>query len=159
MLSPGKMPGGRGTITYYTGIRGWVELPPYPEPWLLVLNSATEHMLLVEILADWARPAPSAGAAASDIPRLADATRRLIRAGLVQVYLDPLDREELEPVERDRALREVADVRNWWRDDNDPATDAAASILGVSVTDKGIKRLAAAVDPRSSRWPWRHRRG
>lgn len=142
MISPGKMPGGRGTITCHTGTRGWVQLPDHPEPWLLVLNSATEHMLLVEILADWARPAHSAGAAAADIPRLADATGRLIRAGLVQLYLDPLDRDELEPVGRGRALREVADVRNWWRDENDQATGPAAFILAVSITDKGIKRLA-----------------
>lgn len=157
MISPGKMPGGRGTITCCTETRGWVQLPDSPEPWLLVLNSATEHMLLVEILADWARPAHSAGAAASDIPRLADATGRLIRAGLVQIYLDPLDREELELVERDRAMREVADVRNWWRDENDQTTDPAAFILAVSITDKGIKRLASAAGPRPSRWPWRWR--
>ena len=159
IISPGKMPGGRGTITYYTGTRGWVQLPDHPEPWLLVLNSATEHKLLVEILAEWARPAESAGAAASDVPRLADATGRLIRAGLVQIYLDHLDREELDLVERDRALREVADARNWWRDENDQATDPAAFILAVSITDKGIKRLASAAGPRSSRWPWRRSPG
>lgn len=153
MISPGKMPGGRGTVTYYPGTRGWVPLPDLPEPWLLVLNSATEHKLLVEILAEWAQPAESAGAAASDIPRLAAATGRLIRKGLIQVYLDRLDREELELLERDRALREVADARNWWRDQNDQAVEPAAFILAVSVTEQGIKRLSSAARQRPSRWP------
>jgi hypothetical protein len=38
-----------------------------------VLNSAAEHELLVQILAAWALPAESPGAAAANIPRLADA--------------------------------------------------------------------------------------
>jgi hypothetical protein len=160
IISPGKMPGGRGTIAYHSGgTRGWLQLPDHPEPWLFVLNSATEHPLLVEILAGWALPAESAGTAASDIPRLAEATGRLIGDDLVHVYLDPLDRDDLVLLDRDRALREVADVRNWWRDENDQAVEPATFILAVSITDRGSKRLASAARPRSSFWTWRRPSG
>jgi hypothetical protein len=84
---------------------------------------------------------------------------RLIRDGLAQVYLDPLDREELVLLGRDHALREVADVRNWWRDENDQSAEPAAFILTVSITDKGRKRLASAAHSGSSFRPWRRSSG
>lgn len=153
MISPGKMPGGRGTISYYGGgTRNWQHFRTKPEPWLFVLNSAAEHQLLVEILAAWALPAESAGAAASDIPRLADAAARLIRDRLAQVYLDPLDQDELLLLEEAQAVRAVADVRNWWRDEDDPAAEAATFVLAMSTTQKGRKRLAAVTRPRSAIW-------
>jgi hypothetical protein len=148
MVSPGKMPGALGTISYYGGgSPGWRDFRTKPEPWLFVLNSATAHQLLVEILAAWALPAESAGAAASDIPRLADATGGLIRDRLVQVHLDPLDQDELLLLDPAQAMSAVADVRNWWRDENDQAAEPATFVLAVSITEKGRKRLASATRP------------
>jgi hypothetical protein len=119
----------------------------------------TEHYLLVEILAAWALPAESPGAAVSDIPRLADAAQRLVRDRLIQVYLDPLDTDTVLPLKDDQAVSAVADARNWWRDEDDPAVEPATSILAISITEKGRKTLAAAARPRSGFWSWRRRSG
>jgi hypothetical protein len=57
MISPGKMPGSRGTIAVFAaGSPGFLRFRSRPEPWLFVLNSAAEHQILVEILAGWAYP-------------------------------------------------------------------------------------------------------
>jgi hypothetical protein len=75
-----------------------------------VLNRAAEQQqMLVQIVAGWALPAESAGSAASDIPRLADATERLVRDGMVRVYLDPLDTDELVLLATEQAASAVAD--------------------------------------------------
>lgn len=160
MISPGMMPGAEGTVgCYASGAPDRVGFPAKPEPWLFVLNSATEHLLLVEILAAWARPAESPGTAVSEIPRLADATQRLVRDRLIQVYLDPLDTDALLPLKDDQASSAIADARNWWRDEDDPTMEPATSILAISITEKGRKTLAAAARPRSGFWSWRRRRG
>lgn len=67
----------------------------------------------------------SAGAAGAGIPRIADAAQQLIRDGLIRVYLGPLDSD-------------------WWRDDNDLSVEAATSILGIGITERGRLALAAA---------------
>lgn len=76
MISPGKMPGSLGVITVHTGgSSGVLSFSARPEPWLFVLNGAAEMQMLVEILAAWALPAESPGAAVPDIPVLAGAAR------------------------------------------------------------------------------------
>lgn len=155
MISPGTMPGSQGTVTYYSGgSSSYLCLPAKPEPWLFVLNCAVEHELLAEILAAWAPPAGTAGSASPDIPRLADAAQRLVRDGLVDVYRDPLDTDDLVLLPRNDAVTAVADPQNWWRDDSDPATEPASSVFALSITGKGRKVLASTAQPRRRR-PWR----
>lgn len=160
MISPGKMPGSRGAVTYYgSGSPEWLDFPTKPEPWLFVLNSAAEHELLVQILAAWALPAESPGAAVSDIPRLADATQRLVRDHLIQVFRDSLDSEPALPLEGEQAINAVADAHNWWRDETDATVEPATSILAIAITDQGREKLARAAHPsRSGFWPWHKRR-
>lgn len=159
MISPGKMPGSQGTVTYHPGgSPGYLRFSAKPEPRLFVLNSAAEQQLLAEILAGWALPAESAGSAAPDIPRLADAAQRLVRDSLVDVYRDPLDTDDLVLLPRNDAATAVADPQNWWRDDSDPATEPASSVFALSITGKGRKALAATAQ-RQPRRPWRGRRG
>lgn len=144
MISPGKMPGSHGIVSFHGGgSPGVLRFPAKPEPWLFVLNSAAEHQMLVEILDGWASPAASPGAAASDIPRLAGAAQRLVRDHLVQVYLDFLDTRELVAVHGEQAENAVADPQNWWRDDNDASAEPATQVFALSITGKGATTLAS----------------
>jgi hypothetical protein len=158
LISPGKMPGSLGTVTFHGGgSPGWLHFSSKPEPWMFVLNSAVELQMLAEILAGWALPAESAGAAAPDIPRLADAAQWLVRDGLVDVYQDPLDTDELILVDARDAASAVADPQNWWRDDSDPATEPASSVFALSITEQGRRALASIAKPKPRSRPW-HRR-
>jgi hypothetical protein len=149
MISPGKMSGSYGTVSFHRGgSPGVLRFSARPEPWLFVLNSAAEHLMLVEILAGWASPAASPGAAVSDIPRLAGAAQRLVRDRLVQVYLDPLDSSELVAVHGEQAEDAVADPQNWWRDDDDASAEPATQVFALSFTEKGATTLASFACPR-----------
>jgi hypothetical protein len=127
-----------------------------PEPLLFVLNSAVEHQMLVDMLADWALPAESPGSAAADIPRLADAAQRLVRNGMVKVYLDPLEADELLLLDQNQALSAVADAENWWREESDETAEPATSVFALSITEKGRTALASFAKPQPGSRPWRN---
>lgn len=143
MISPGRMPGARGVIGWYEGGRpGLRTFAEKPAPREFVLNSALEQPMLVEVLAAWARPADSAGAAVSTIPMLSAVTQQLVRDDALRVYEDPLLGDELRLLDRRDALEAVADPLNWWRDEADARVPAAASVIVLDATATGRAVLA-----------------
>lgn len=153
MISPGRMPGARGVIGWYEGGRsGLRTFTEKPAPRMFVLNSALEQPMLVEVLAAWARPADSAGAATAAIPMLSEVTRELLRDGALRAYEDPLVGDELRMLDRQHAVDAVADALNWWRDEDDASIPAATSVIVLDTTDIGRAELAGGRARR--RW-WR----
>jgi hypothetical protein len=145
MLSPSKMPGARGRVSVRPGGCGFRTFGARPAPWLFVLNSAAEQSLLAEILENWARAVGDGPAThLADISLLAGAARRLAQDRLIQAYLDPLEGDELVPLGDDQVLSTLADAQNWWRDEDDPDTPAATSLIALDITKAGEEALAAS---------------
>lgn len=148
MVSPGRLPGAAGTVSYHGPTPGFLTFSTRPQPPVFVLNSALEHPLLVEVLREWSM----SGGALDDVPELARWTGRLVRDGLVTVHEDHLVGVELTPVPRDQAERVVADPLNWWRDEDDATVPAATSVFALDATESGRRHLAAlGAEPISTR--------
>lgn len=76
-----------------------------------------------------------------DIPVLAAAARHLAGDGLIRAYLDDLESEELALLDGGRALDELADPLNWWRDEEDPAVPPADHLVVLDITSQGQQAL------------------
>jgi hypothetical protein len=143
MLSPSKHPGARGSASMLPGQCGARTFPTRPPAWLFVLNCAAEQELLPEIFRRWAQDGGAKPAACLvDIPLLADAVRQLAAGGLIAVYRDPLEGDELRRLCHGPCLSRIADERNWWLDEDDPDVPPASSLIVIDITAPGQRTLS-----------------
>jgi hypothetical protein len=150
LLSPGKQPGADGIITFVKGgSPGVLRLAGESRIELRVLNAAAEHMTLLQLFDDVAavygemRPD-----AIARLPSLIHATQASVHSGLVEVYRDPLEGDEIPLLTQLEAVRALADPLNWWRDERDPGIQPAIDLFALEVTDKGREALFAIARPR-----------
>jgi hypothetical protein len=138
------MPGAQRSMSLLPGGCGFRTFNGRPPTRLFVLNRAAEQPPLTEVLQAWAgAPGRHPGDYLNDVPALATAAQQLVRDRLISAYLDDLQSEELARLRKRRALREIADPVNWWRDDEDAAVPAADHLIVLDITDKGQEALGS----------------
>jgi hypothetical protein len=112
-----------------------------------VLDEAAEFSTLVEVLHGWAPPSPDWKSKARHVPRLSAAAESLVRAGLIDVYEEPLGEGESTLLLGDEAQAAVGARDNWWRDNGDQKLiqdDDLGWILtfySLAITDAGREVL------------------
>jgi hypothetical protein len=141
ILSPGKMPGASGTISFHKQASTLLRFKTRPPARLFVLNESVEHPMLVELLRNWVGDHDHR-APAESVPELVEATASLLNEGAVRLFEDPLVGEMLRPLRSRKALRAVRDESNWWRDEADDTVPPAPYLVVVSITEQGRAALA-----------------
>lgn len=112
-----------------------------------VLNEAAQASTLVEVLNSWAPPSPDWKSKARHVSRLSAAAESLVRAGLIDVYEEPLGAGESALLLSDEARAAVAARDNWWREDGDQelvsGEDGSCDVTfySLAITDAGREVL------------------
>jgi hypothetical protein len=150
MISPGKLPGGYGSISWHGPTPGFLRFEERPEPRLWVLNQSLEAPSFADLLRSWIGDCPSdprEAAAGTDL--LARASEFLVAKRWVVVFEDPLEGDSLKFPSDRRAVDAIRDPMNWWRSEEDPSVVRARSVFLLDVTDPGRSELAGgASSPR-----------
>jgi hypothetical protein len=144
LLSPGTTPGADGVITYVAGgAPGVLRLTGEAPIDVRVLNAAAGHLTLLELLDDVAAAGETRREAMGRLPLLARAAQASVEGGLVEVYRDPLDGDEIPLLTAHEAVPALGDPLNWWRDDRQPGIQPATDVYSLEVTARGRDALLA----------------
>jgi hypothetical protein len=114
-----------------------------------VLFSAAEESMFIGVLANW-EPEREWPERAGQIGRLAEAAKRLLQAGLIEVYHRHLAGGETEFLTASEALAAIEIQDNWWRvessDDTPELSDSDAFYYALIVTEAGSAVLQSRGD-------------
>jgi hypothetical protein len=154
MISPGKLPGGYGSIAWHGATPGFLRFTERPEPGLWVLNQSLEAPSFADLLRSWIGDYPADHTqAAPAIEVLVQSSEWLLANGFVVVFEDRLEGDVLDLVPAARARDAIRDPLNWWRSERDPSTVSAHSVFLLDATNPGRAELArAASRPRRRRF-------